>query len=96
MCAEYSESLAAGLAGLAAGGPGYGVSSLAGRQAGYTGSPAPATWAGLAASIREVLLLGLAGLGRVGTPVCGDLPPASPDTDTDLLCLRWIQVGKSK
>ena len=53
MCAEYGESLAAGLAGLAAG-PGYGVSSLAGRQAGYTGSPAPATWAGLAASIREV------------------------------------------
>ena len=45
---------------------------------------------------REVLLLGLAGLGRVGTPVCGDLSPASPDTDTDLLCLRWIQVGKSK
>ena len=63
---------------------------------GYLGTSVPASWAGLAASLREVLLLGLAGQGMVSMPVCGThllQGLAGQDLDVDLLCLRWGQLA---
>ena len=60
------------------------------------GSSSPATWDGLADSLREVLMLGLAGQAMVSMPVCGTHQVeevTGDDLDTDLLCLRWGQLA---
>ena len=61
---------------------------------GYQGSSVSSSWAGLGSSLREVLVLGVLGAGHVSMPVCGTHPPDDdPDLDTDLLCLRWLQLA---
>ena len=94
--AGYSREVARGLASTAA--PqyltrsevGYGEAGLGG----YQGSQVEASWAGLGRSLREVLVLGLAGQREVSMPVCGT---RAPDTDTagelGQLCLRWTQLA---
>jgi len=59
---------------------------------GFLGSSAPATWAGMAASLREVLMLGLAGQSQVSMPACGTVSSKDQE-DVGLLCLRWFQLG---
>merc|ERR1719450_364519 len=61
---------------------------------GFLGSHVPSTWSGLAASLREVLMLGLAGQSQVSMPACGTMLSKELDKDDlGLLCLRWFQLA---
>ena len=59
---------------------------------GFLGSRVSASWAGLGHSLREVLMLGLAGQGMVSMPVCGT-QQAEEEVEVELLCLRWAQLA---
>jgi len=59
---------------------------------GFLGSSVPATWEGMATSLREILMLGLAGQSQVAMPVCGT-SSSKDQEDVGLLCLRWFQLG---
>jgi len=61
---------------------------------GFLGSHVPSTWSGLAASLREVLMLGLTGQSQVSMPACGTMLSKELDKDDlGLLCLRWFQLA---
>lgn len=64
---------------------------------GYLGSGVSTSWEGLGQSLREVLVLGLAGQAMVSMPVCGTHPleqvAGGQNLDVDLLCLRWAQLA---
>jgi len=46
----------------------------------------------MAASLREILMLGLSGQSQVAMPACGTSSSNDKD-DVGLLCLRWFQLG---
>ena len=61
---------------------------------GFLGSQVAASWTGLGRSLREVLVLGLAGQGMVSMPVCGTQEEDQEEVeDVELLCLRWTQLA---
>lgn len=51
------------------------------------------TWSGMSASLPAVMEFGLFGIPFVGANICGDNGGKREDSDSEELCLRWIQLG---